>query len=37
MFLRIKADDSVVTCEQGNRGPFVMETVRADDKAKLGQ
>lgn len=23
--------------EQGNRGPFVMETVKADDKAKLGK
>lgn len=23
--------------EQGNRGPFVMETVKADDKAKLGE
>lgn len=30
-------DNTVGTREQGNRGPFVMETVKADDKAKLGE
>jgi len=33
---RINVDYTVVALEQGNRGPFVMETVKADDKAKLG-
>lgn len=32
----INVDYTVVALEQGNRGPFVMETVKADDKAKLG-
>ena len=29
-------DCIAVALGQGNRGPFVMETVKADDKAKLG-
>lgn len=27
----------IIARSQGNRGPFVMETVKADDKAKLGE
>jgi len=29
--------DVTPTVSSGNRGPFVMETVKADDKAKLGK